>query len=131
MQQDYIQNENLAFDLRMRYAKIVGDHLEDVAIARKDKDYPNYFDALDDLYTITKHKFKRPKAGKKEKSYSDLVAEAIRTFNLCPLAYTGESKDPKEVSRVEVDLKKIEKFLYKKMDEANLFGSKRNTEGLV
>jgi len=53
--------EILAYDLRQKYAEIVGLHLETVTRARIDKDYPLYFQALEDLFTVIKHKFKTKK----------------------------------------------------------------------
>lgn len=64
--QSQYANQEMAYDLRQRYAKIVGDHLDDISYYRKARDYPDYFRALDDLYTIVQHKFKANKKKKEE-----------------------------------------------------------------
>lgn len=122
--------ENLAYDLRQRYAKIVGDHLEDVAIARKNNLYGDYFTALDDLYTIVKHKFKVDKKDKTDK-YMELKKKCIEVANKYPASWTGKSNDGNAIAEIEKVLRAIEMYLYMKMDEANMFGSKRDVEGLV
>jgi len=129
---DYKQTDNidnsLAYDLRQKYAQIVGFHLEDIAIARKAKRYPDYFHALEDLYVIVEHKFK--KASYIE-DYKKLKEKAIGLINKYPSAYCGESTNAEEVGKIAQALKDMERFLYEKMDEANMFGSKRELEGLI
>ena len=126
--------ENLAYDLRQRYAKIVGDHLEDVALARKNNNYSDYFKALDDLYTVVRHKFqvdKKDKEGKEEDKYLELKNECIKVANDNISSWSGKASIPNQISLIEKALRAIEMYLYFKMDEANMFGSKRDTEGLV
>ena len=145
-------NSDMAYDLRQRYAKIVGDHLDDIAFFRKDRIYPEYFRALEDLHTIVQHKFKTKKEEDKEeeedrshskkqnekkdkkketKSYSDLRTALIDLANRHTSAWKGESSDPEEIAKIEKALRDVEKFLLDKMDKANMFGSKRETEGLI
>ena len=58
----------VAYDLRQIYAKLVGEHMADITIARKENNYFNWFRALEDLYTVTRFKFEEPE-------------EAIKTWN--------------------------------------------------
>ena len=137
---------DLAYDLRQRYAKIVGDHLEDITQFRKERRYSDYFRALEDLYTIVQHKFKNPtekktiiikKKGSKDTkkevnySYSDLRNDITNISTECPYGRSGEGTNPNEIAKIETALRNAEMFLYKKMDDANMFGSKRETEGLI
>lgn len=140
MEFDNPAGNQLAYDLRQRYAKIVGDHLEDIAEARKSKIYPEYFNALEDLYVIVKHRFKTKKKKedkneeKKEESkenYDTLRKELIKVANEYSSTWSGTSKDPEETGKIESALRKIEMFLYYKMNEAGMFGTKRDQEGLV
>jgi len=139
-------SQDLAYDLRQRYAKIVGDHLEDLAIHRRERKYSDYFRALEDLYTIVKHKFKNKttkikvivrKEGAKDEikekviSYTSLRVKAIEVSNDFPNAWSGAGMETEEIAEVEKALRAIEMFLYAKMDEANMFGSKRELEGLI
>ena len=130
--------EELAYDLRQRYAKIVGDHLEDVAIYRKERNYPEYFRALEDLYVIVNHKFKKEKKEKKkekeedkEKTYLDLRKELIKIANENSNAWSGGTEEPTEIANIENALRSMEEYLYKKMDEAKMFGGKSEQEGLI
>ena len=127
--------ETLAYDLRQRYAKIVGDHLEDVANARKSNDYGAYFRALEDLYVVVKHKFKLDDKKKikeeEEDTYTKTRQKCIDIANKNSNAWGGNSQNTEEIAEIEKALRDIEMFLYSKMDEGNMFGSKRDTEGLV
>ena len=139
-------SQELAYDLRQRYAKIVGDHLEDIALSRKERNYPEWFKALEDLYTITEYKFKQSKRDKeiikkfqekeKDKSkfefpdYTKLKKELFALANEHTGTWAGTEFNSDEVGKIEVALRNIEEWLYFKMNEVNMFGGKRDTEGL-
>lgn len=109
----------LAYDLRQTYAKIVGDHLEDIAQARKADRYSIYFKALKDLCIVVKHKFRK---GKDIEKYNALVNEAVKLANQHPQTWLGKNKDPAACATIELSLNAIEMFLYEKIDDAKLFG---------
>ena len=146
--QSQYANQEMAYDLRQRYAKIVGDHLDDISFYRKERNYPEYFRALEDLYTIVQHKFKnkdkedkefseedpnkkKRKIKQREKTYSELREELITASNANSEEWCGNSNNPLKIAVIENALRSVEKFLLTKMDEANMFGSKREIEGLV
>jgi len=128
-------SQPIAYDLRQTYAKIVGEHLLDVAYFRKQQDYPKHFDALEHLYIIVKHKFKKPKKNSKEKkaeeNYKELVDKFIKLASENKDAYFNKSQDSKQIGEIKKALAEIEMFFYKEMDKANMFGSKRDMEGLI
>jgi hypothetical protein len=121
-------NNELAYDLRQIYAKIVGEHLEDIAIARKSDNYLIYFKALKDLKTIITHKFKH--LAEDEKGYNDLINIAVELANKYPLVWLGKLKDPEACNMIETSLNNIETYLYLKMNDAAMFGSSKRIEGL-
>lgn len=129
-------NQNMAYDLRQIYAKLVGEHLEDIAEARKQNSYYNYFKALEDLHIIVKHQFdkKRKKTDMNEVEaeieYQRLKEEAINIINQNVQAFTKLSQDPKAIAAIERSLNLIEMFLYGQMAEANMFGSNKSVQGL-
>lgn len=144
-----MEQQDLAYDLRQRYAEIVGVHLERVMQSRINKDYPSYFETLEDLFTVIKHKFKKGKTAneseiyeetyikkkKEEKKtdierYYELRQNAINISNEYESAFTGNTNDPNEVAQVEKALREIEMFLYYVMDKAKMFGSGGFIEGL-
>lgn len=145
--------DNLAYDLRQKYAEIVGVHLERIAEARIANSYPEYFKALEDLFVVIKHKFKTKKRKeededsysatyvkgekKKEKQsdlelYYSLRQNAINVSNDFENTFLGTSHnpDPTEIAQIEKSLREIEMFLFYVMDTANMFGKSGYTEGL-
>jgi hypothetical protein len=124
--------EELAYDLRVTYAKIVGDHLIDVALVRRGKQYPKYFEALENLYTVVSHKIEVRANDKNEnkETYDELKEDAIKVLNKYKNVYVGKSHDPTGVHEVSQALMKIERYLYKVIDEANMFGKKWDDDGL-
>lgn len=119
--------QDLAYDLRQIYAKIVGEHLEDIALARKADNYNMYFKALEDLHVIVKHKFKHESD---EEDYKKLVNKAAEVANKHSNIWLGNAKDPSACAMIEESLREIEMFLYSKIDAANMFGSNKRIEGL-
>lgn len=115
---DSPEGTELAYDLRQIYAKLVGDHLNDIASARKADNYSMYFRALKDLYIIVQHKF----SDDDRKDYKVLMTKASEIANKYSMEFTGEVKDSKNCAMIEEVLNEIEMFLYKKTDEANIFG---------
>lgn len=134
---------DLAYDLRSYYAKIVGEHLIDVAFARKSLTFPDYLSALDNLYVVVKHKLKEGKKAKKKKkegeetkdeveeTYDDLRKKAVDVINKNDGVYKGVAQDDAGYAEIDNALRSMEMYLYKKIDEANMFGAKRETEGLI
>jgi len=132
------ENTELAYDLRQMYAKIVGEHLEDIAKARKADNYSVYFKTLKDLHVIVFHKFKTKKQVDpitKEKiddvdTYNKLLKAAVEVANKYSREWLGQSKGPVGCNLIEDALNNIEMFLYQKIDDANMFGSNKRIEGL-
>ena len=138
------EGETLAYDLRQKYAEIVGFHLEAIAMARIKKNFPDYFNALEDLETIINHKYKgkkteedgETKPGKKkekkksEQEYNELKECAISLANKYKTAFMGATHDPEHVAKIQESLRAMERFFYKVMDKAKMFGSSGYNEGL-
>lgn len=126
--------QELAHDLRQTYAKIVGEHLSDIADARKSENFYVWFKNLEDLHTIIKHKFKRKKEDNKlpEDRYIDLVKELTILANTHKSAWLGQSKDNNlnACANIEKKLREIEMFLYEQMNDAKMFGGSGYIAGL-
>lgn len=125
-----MMNEDLAFDLRIFYAKIAGSHLEDIAIARKQQKYWLYFRALNDLFVIVKHKFKAKSKDESLKEYKKLMGEVVILSNKYKNEFLGKIKTGNGCAELEKALNEVEMFLYEKMSDGNLFGSQRKIPGL-
>ena len=113
----------LAYDLRQRYAKLAGDHLEIVSMFRRDRNYPEYFRALEDLHTVIAHKFKSNADKDNKDRYTKLRNEAVNIANKNISAWLGTGTNNQEVADIEESLRAIERFLYEMMDEAHMFGT--------
>lgn len=127
-------HQQLAYDLRQGYARIVNEHMVDIYMARKESEYPEYFKALENLYTIVAHKISKPEkeALKNKKSFQTYEILSKRLKELAgkyPSVYSGQAKS-REVTYFEVALRDMEKHLYAMMDKAKMFGSSRVVEGL-
>jgi len=118
---------DLAYDLRQTYAKIVGEHLLDIAEARKADNYYIWYKALEDLHTIVKHKFKTEK---EEKDYNICRDNVTKLANKYVNAWLGKSLDPKQRSEIEEALRQLEEFLYDQMSKAKMFGEGGKIGGL-
>ena len=120
------EQTELAYDLRQIYAKLVGDHLNDIASARKADNYSVYFKSLKDLYIVTQHKLTK----EDRIEYKKLMTYAMDLANKYQPEFIGEGKDSKGCALIEDSLNEIEMFLYGAIDEANIFGAKWDDEGL-
>ena len=124
----------MAYDLRQTYAKIVGDHLEDIAQARKADNYAIYYKTLRDLKVVVKHKFKKTKVDGKvvddEKTFDEMVKKAVGLANEHPQVWLKQKKDPIPCSQIEEALNQIEMFLYSKIEAAGMFGGNKQIQGL-
>ncbi len=118
---------DLAYDLRQTYAKIVGEHMQDITEARKSEQFYTWFKNLEDLHVIIKHKFKKDSD---EEDYKILVKKVIGLANLYPEVWYNKSKQIEPFALIEESLKNIEMFLYDKMNKANMFGSSHYVGGL-
>jgi hypothetical protein len=122
------QNQELAYDLRQIYARLVGEHMLDISEARKQNNLYLWYKALEDLHTIIKHKFKDKK--KDEEAYVKQIEDITDLANKYTNSWCGVNKNAKEVAEIESALRKIEEFLYLKMNEAKMFGEAGRIAGL-
>lgn len=135
-------SKDLPYDLRQVYGvDLVGEHLKDIARARKSDDYANYYKSLNDLYIIVYHKIKEKKVSVKDESgkakiltaaeyYKELLNQAVVAANQYPNEWTHKDKTPEGCAVIETALNAIEMFLYEKMEEAKMFGSSKTVAGL-
>lgn len=118
----------LAYDLRQVYASLVGEHLIDASEARKHNNFYVWFKALEDIKTITKHKYKDKKKVLEE--YNNLVRDIKSLANKYPYTWKGEAAKADEVAHIEAALRELEEFLYDKMEEGKVFGEGYRIPGL-
>jgi hypothetical protein len=118
----------LAYDLRQIYARLVGFHLTDACDARKSGKFYEWFKALEDIKTITLHKFK-----KREESIKEFEGYKTKITNLSikyPTAFTGENKNPQQIKELDSSIRELEEWIYFKMEEGKVFGEAYKFSGL-
>lgn len=119
--------EGLRYDLRKRYANIVASHIELIAESRIAEDYYNWLKGLENLHTIIKHKFKK---AKDEEEYIKIKNDITSVANKNANVWLKKAKDPIRSYEIESTLRKLEEFLFLKMDEAGMFGKTMEDDGL-
>lgn len=134
--------KDLPYDLRQVYGvDLVGEHLKDIARARKADAYSSYYKCLKDLFIIVRHKIIEKKVkikddkGKEKtisctEHFNNLVNAAVLAANKYPNVWVGADKNPSGCAEIELPLNDMEMFLYEKMEEANMFGSSKYIQGL-
>lgn len=122
--------KEMKYDLRQRYANFVGDHIDDVGFYRKRKNYPDYFQSLKELYVVTEFKWRDSKQEESQQKYEELIEAIARHARQYPTAWRGNLSDPKAIALIEHSLYALEKFLFRMMEDANMFGTKFEDDGL-
>jgi len=123
------ESKDPVYDLRQVYAvELVGEALKDIARSRKANNFAMYYECLNDLYIIIKHKFKKKDIAVEE--YQRLIKIAVGIANQHPNEWLGKSKDPTGCVNIKNSLNDIEMFLYDEMEKANMFGTSKYIPGL-
>jgi len=115
------ESEMMAYDLRQRYAKIVGDHLEDVAIQRKANNYTQHYEALKDLYIEVRHKIKD--LDKDKKGFYEWQRKLSVLANKHQQTWTGHIREPIAVHTIENELGEFEMWIKELMESSKMFGN--------
>jgi len=120
--------KDLAYDLRQKYAEIVGKILQELYLAKRDKDFPLVYELLDDhLHSEIHHKL----TSEERKEYEVLLKRCKKILNDNSSAFLKKSNDPISIQNVKSCLKELELWLKSMMEEHNMFGSKEwDEEGL-
>ena len=119
-------NKDMAYDLRQKYAEIVGSILEEIAFSRKEKRFFDWFNWLDDLHTEIHQKLNQ----KEREEYKEVLNDTINILNQHSSIYLGTSKDAKGMDAVKKALKELNLWLRDRMETHNMFGAKDYEEGL-
>jgi hypothetical protein len=114
-------SDELAYDLRQRYAKEVADNMEHINLQRKQRLWSEYFDAIEDLYIVTNFKWKPEDKEKNYENYREVVSKLANEY---PNTWISKDDDSNAVHLIKSALRQLEMHVYFKMNEANMFGSK-------
>lgn len=124
MNDEYNQeNEKaMAYDLRQIYANIVGKHMNTIYMYRSMQDFYSWYKSLIDLHTVIKHKF--TDLENDEKEYNIKIKAVSDLAKKYPQTWRGIKNSAEEVNEVDYALRQVEEFLYQKMEESEMFGTK-------
>jgi hypothetical protein len=118
--------KDLLYDLRQYYAKIVGEILIEIATARKEKRFTDYYDWLDSLHTEINQKL----TDTERKEYDTNLKIVIDILNNNRNVYLGKTHDNDDKNVVFSALNELEMWLRDKMEDHGMFGRKWDEEGL-
>ena len=118
----------LAYDLRQTYARIVGIHLIEAEEAMSENRFYEWFKALENIKTVTKHKWKEPKTNLK--LYATLVEVIRKIANQYSNTWTGKAHIPEQMAKIDEVLRELEEFLYAMMQKGKVFGEGSRIPGL-
>jgi len=113
-------NNELIYDLRQTYAKLLDEILCRIAECRLHKDYIRWFEALDDLHTEISQKLKE---GEK-KDYEKNIRLCVETLKKYPAAYNKQSQEIEGVYAVKSALKNLELWLKEMMEKHKMYGAR-------
>lgn len=118
--------KELAYDLRQAVAEIIGEVLKQITIARLQRQYEMWMNLIDNFHTEVSMKL----SDKEQDEYMTKWNETIEICLANNAVFQGFSKDTEGHSKVYGAIKELEMWIKKKADKHDIFGSKRNTEGL-
>jgi len=137
-------SKDVPYDLRQIYAvELLGEHLKDVARARKSDNFLLYYKCLKDVWIVVQHKIKDGEKDKVEvvingeekllskKEYFNYLLKTVADLaNANRAEWLGQSHDPDKVATIEQALNNVEIFLYDEIENAKIFGSSKDIPGL-
>ena len=113
-------NNELVYDLRQTYAKLLEEILLRIAECRVQKNFVGWFNALDDLHTEISQKF-----DKDEKvNYEKELLICVTLLNKYPAAYNKQSSNVQQQFEVKSALKNLELWLKEMMEKKHMYGAK-------
>lgn len=117
--------KELVYDLRQKYAEIVGSILEEIAIARKEKKYHEWFELLDDLHTEIDKKLN----DKERNEYQTILKKTTAIIEQNIDSYSNRNTDDSEQSNnLKQALKELNMWLGRIMEKKKMFGAKEDPE---
>lgn len=130
MEKDYTSEYNntgdLVYDLRQTRAEIISTALRNVFLNRSQKNYANWFDALQDLKLVVNHQLKE----EERKDYEKVLENTIKTINQYSSAYNKQDTRRESINAVVHALSKMEEWIWDAMEEHAMFGTKEEEQGL-
>ena len=118
--------KELAYDVRLTIANIVGGLLELMSAARFERKYSDWLNLLDNFHTEIAMKL----SDKEEKEFRNKWNATIKIMQQHITVFNGLSQRIEGHDALHNAFKELEIWLKKKADKHDIFGSKRTSEGL-
>lgn len=120
----YVEGKEVAWDLRQGYAELLRLTLMNIKMYRESRDYKNWFEELDGLFIDMSMKLKDTEI----KEYKNMLEVLDKIIDKEEKAYRSPNIESENIYN---NLKELNMWLMSKMQHYDLFGSKREAEGLV
>lgn len=114
------EETNLAYDLRQRRAKIIGDCLDEVVYSAKSGNYYVWLKSIEDLYDISEHAFNEKDDTAKE--YKRLKKEVTTLANTYPQVWLKKNNEPTAAAKIEDSLRILFRYLMLRIEDSGIFG---------
>jgi len=117
-------SSELAYDLRQVFAVIVGRILDKIEMAREDKNFPEWFKQLDNLFIEINMKL----IAKERIMYNNLYEETINEINKYSNVYRNLNNNSAEVEKLYLAIRKLNLWLGEMMEKHRLYGSRMSDD---
>ena len=113
-------NSDLVYDLRQYFAKIVGEHMIEIAIARKERNFSEWVKLLECLHTEIRKKL----TDDEEKEYQEKLSAMATILNEKEQVFNGTSTEKDDYAVVFNTINDLDMWLGIRMEEHGMFGRK-------
>lgn len=120
---DYLK-EGLKYDLRQKWAEMLGEDLRKILEARDEENYPLWFKLLRNLHMDSEYKYKKVDHDDYEKKLKACL-DAIKENEH---AYTSHQAGTEARGKLHDKLAELHKFLIEMLDKHKFFGSPEEAE---
>lgn len=111
----------MVWDLRTTRATIISFALFDIFEHQRNHDFAKWFNAIKETYSWARHQISEKKG---EENFEDREKKAVEMFNKHRTTFTTGQGTSQEISEVIQVLECLQEYLFDKMNEAGMFGSK-------
>jgi hypothetical protein len=116
----------LLYDLRQYYARIVGETLVEIAIARKAKNFSEWLELLECLHTEVNQKFDDTE----KKDYAAEKEKCFKVINKYPMEFQLKSSNVSKRAEIFNAINALDMWLRDAMEHNAMFGRKWDDDGL-
>lgn len=119
-------DKGMSYDLRQYRAKVIGERLINLDLAKDSKEFPQIHEQLLNLYDKIHH-LAKDKAGLEQQFlvYKDKITLLSNNFRG---TWFGQNNDSKAHAQIEDALREFDRYLMVVMEDAKIFGSKEYDE---